>query len=90
MSCDWANRENNAVTHAARYLIAEQTMRATNDVREVAKVLGHKSIKSTEHYIKPQPRGYEIKQGVESKPVGSVNGLVITKRGVIYFKEKEQ
>ena len=82
-----ANRENNAVTHAARYEKAQRLMSETENIDTVKDALHHKSASSTEHYISDVKKKKKKNRGILSNYDTEIEGLVITKKGRIFFKK---
>lgn len=44
--------DNNSVTHVFRYSFVEMLLKNNIEINEIQKLIGHKSVKSTEHYAK--------------------------------------
>lgn len=83
--------ENNikqSVTHAARHIVAEEIMNATNDIQQVQKALGHKSVNSTSHYISNDKKRAKQKKGIIETPTGELPPIKVNKKGVITLIRK--
>jgi integrase len=74
---------NQAVTHAARNIRAQQTYQATQSVEAAQSSLGHKSPKSTQTYLKQRPRNAKVFRGIDDEISGTLNNLQVTKHGVL-------
>ena len=74
---------NQAVTHAARNIRAQQTYEATGEMDAAKTALGHKSVKSTETYVKQRRRGAKVLKGVEGDASGTINDIQLTRNGVL-------
>jgi site-specific recombinase XerD len=45
-------KDNNSVTHIFRYSFVELLLKNNIEINEIQKLIGHKSVKSTEHYAR--------------------------------------
>lgn len=79
--------KNKSITHYYRHRLAEEVITKSNDMKITANILGHKSTKSTEHYVNRKQEVMMTKEGVLSKPKGTIANINITKTGVIRIKK---
>jgi len=74
---------NNAVTHAARNIKAQQIYEQTNSTAATRASIGNTSNNATARYVKKSQRRAFQKRGAEGNISGSVATVTASKRGVI-------
>lgn len=77
-----------AVTHAARYIKAQQVYDATGDLQAVADAIGDRTQQAAARYLSDDQRRLIIKRGVISRPTGSSGPIRVNKKGVITVADK--
>jgi integrase len=82
-----SNGKNSKVTHSGRFLVASEVYEKNENIELVSDVLGHKSVKSTEHYLPHKKLKNESKGGIFDNPIGTLDELIVKKNGVIYAKK---
>lgn len=80
-------RSHRAVTHAARYIKAQEVFETSGDLALTAESIGNRTKRATEHYLSEGQRRLVIKKGVISTPSGSTEILTVSKNGVIRFRK---
>jgi len=74
---------NEAVTHAARNIVAQQVMEATGSMQATKSAIGNTSDRATEKYISKSQRRTLQKGGIKDNISGNVSGINATKSGVL-------
>ena len=74
---------NDAVTHAARYISAQQAFDATEDMQAVQTSVGNKTSSASEHYISRKQKKALQQGNINVSPSGTLEPVNVTKRGVV-------
>ena len=74
-----------SVTHLPRHIKARSVFAATDSVDEVAKQLGHNGLRSAKYYLDAEPKKVLSQRNILENPHGSVENLIVTKKGIIYI-----
>lgn len=80
-------RSHRAVTHAARYIRAQEIFETSGDLALTAESIGNRTKRATAHYLSEEQKRLIIKKGVISTPSGSTEILTISKNGVIRLRK---
>lgn len=79
--------QNRSVTHLPRHQRANEVYNNTLDISLAAKSLGHRGLKSIKYYVKEPKNQVLNNKGILKNPEGAIEGLVITKGGIIYIRK---
>ena len=77
---------NVAVTHAARYVSAQEALQVTSSIEAAALSIGDKSVNATSHYINRRQRKALQTSGILDPISGTTSSINMTKRGVVRRK----
>ena len=76
--------ESSATTKIFRLCKVREVNAVSSDIKVAKLAIGHKSIRSTAHYLANEKTVLKINRGITSRPSGEVAGLRISKNGIIY------
>lgn len=74
---------NCAVSASARKSLAQALEERGEELQNIARILGHKSAKSTEYYLSGASHPARVRKGILSPPSGSVENLTFTRNGIV-------
>ena len=80
------NHKNRSVTHLPRHIRANDVYNATSSMELVSKELGHKSLRSAQHYVKQPSQRTALQRGVLNPATGVMLNVRVTRTNVIYMR----